>query len=81
MACVHCNQPTNLSPLLCNACAYIALQVTETEPEKLVAIYRSLHKAANPFTQMLVNVLLEECLDEAEQRLLDPTDRMFNPRG
>lgn len=78
--CLHCQDTTMLQDL-CASCAEKALRIRETDPQQLVDIYNSLKKSKNPVMGLLVDQLLDECIEEAELLRQDPTDRMFNPRG
>lgn len=78
--CLYCRRETHLTDL-CGTCAEKALRLTDTDPQQLLDIYKSLKNSRNPIIGMLVDQLLDECIEEAETIRLDPNDRMFNPRG
>lgn len=85
MDCRHCGKeldPDSIgAKILCRDCSCKALKVLPADPKERIQIYAILRQSENPITRMCAEQLIVEDQEVVEEQSLDPTDRMFNPRG
>lgn len=80
--CRHCGDKLGLSLILCDTCAYKAMQVIHCDPKERLQIYKTVIEVSdNPITKITAKQLMDMDADLVEEQETDPTDRMFNPRG
>ncbi len=82
--CRHCGGQLEqgASLILCEPCAGKALKTLPSSVTERIEIYKILIQTSNnPIYRFAAEQLMNQDIEKLENETLDPTDRMFNPRG
>jgi len=80
--CRHCGFRLGAALVLCDSCASKALKTLPSSVSERIEIYKLLiQHSDNTVVKICVEQLMALDMATLEEETIDPTDRMFNPRG